>query len=61
MVEALEGKYGGRLLAVSSEKGEIIGRTDLGSPPVFDGMAAVSGRLYVSTLDGRVVSLSGRD
>ena len=32
----------------------------LPSPPVFDGMAAAGGRLYLSAIDGTVVSLGGR-
>jgi len=32
----------------------------LSSPPVFDGMAAAAGRLYVCTMDGAVYCLGDR-
>ena len=59
MAAALQGERGGTLLVVSASSGDIMSRTDLGSPAVFDGMAAVSGHLYVCTTDGRLTCLSG--
>jgi hypothetical protein len=56
---ALEGRKGAILLAVSTEGGEVLSRRDLESPPVFDGMAAAGGKLYVATMDGRVLCLGG--
>jgi hypothetical protein len=32
----------------------------LDAPPVFDGMAAANGRLYVVTTDGKVACFAGR-
>jgi hypothetical protein len=51
---ALDGKSGGSLLAVKTDKGEIAGEVKLESPPVWDGMAIAQGRLYVASVDGKV-------
>jgi hypothetical protein len=51
---ALDGKSGGSLLAVNTEKGSIGGEIKLDSPPVWDGMAIAQGRLYVASVDGKV-------
>ena len=56
--EAIAGKHGGRLWIVSKADGAPIARYRLDSPPVFDGMAAVDGRLVVCTLDGNVLCLA---
>ena len=58
LAEALETSRGGRLLAVSITDGEILAEYALSNPPVFDGMAAAKGRLYLSTKNGRVVCMS---
>jgi len=57
---ALEGRKGGRLLAVSAEGGQPLAEYPLDAPPVFDGMAAAGGRLYLSTGDGKVLCFDGR-
>ena len=49
---------GGLLQVVSAEGGKMRGRTQLPSPPVWDGLAAAAGRLYVSLEDGSVVCLA---
>ena len=61
--DALEGRCGGRLWAVSKSDGQPAARYRLASPPVFDGMAAAGGRLFLATLDGAVLCLGdkGRD
>ena len=56
--EALEAKRGGRLLAVSATDGKTLADYELTSSPVFDGMAAAQGRLYMSTKSGKVVCMS---
>ena len=33
----------------------------LDSPPVFNGMAAANGRLYVAAMDGSVLCLTGKE
>jgi outer membrane protein assembly factor BamB len=57
LAEALESKRGGSLLAVSANDGKTLARCDLQSPPVFDGMAAAEGRLYICCVDGRIVCM----
>ena len=54
---ALEGRSGALLQAVSTEDGEKSNELRLDSPPVFDGMAAAHGRLYVSLTNGSLVCL----
>ena len=57
--EALEGRHGGGLWAVSKADGQPVARYRLKSPPVFDGMAVADDRLFVATLDGSVLCLGG--
>lgn len=52
---ALEGDMGGVLYAISADEGAEIGRYELESSPVFDGMAAGGGGLYMATTDGCVL------
>jgi len=58
---ALEGSEGGLLCALSSGDGKLIAKYDLRSPPVFDGMAAAGGRLYIATVDGRLMCMDGNE
>ena len=55
---ALEGRKDAMLWAVSAAEGKKLAEYRLKSPPVFDGMIAVEGRLCISTCDGRVVCLA---
>jgi outer membrane protein assembly factor BamB len=51
----------GDVRAYKTEDGHALGdAVVLPAAPRFDGMAAVSGRLFVCTVDGRVVCLTGR-
>ncbi len=52
-----EGRAGGELHILDAETGTPVSKVKLDSPPVWDGMAAAAGRLYVSTRDGRVICL----
>ena len=54
---AFEGRMGAKLWAVSVRDGKRLAEYELDSPPVFDGMAAAEGRLFVSTKGGQVVCL----
>jgi outer membrane protein assembly factor BamB len=54
---ALAGKAGAALWAISAEDGRKLGELRLPAPPVFDGMAAAQGRLYVSTVTGTLLCL----
>jgi len=58
--DALAGKQGGLLWAIAKADGKRLAEHKLSSPPVFDGMAAAGGRLYVCTMDGAVYCLGDR-
>ncbi len=47
----------GLLMAVSTSDGSVLGDVPLDSPPVFDGMAAAGGELYLSLENGSVTCL----
>jgi outer membrane protein assembly factor BamB len=53
--EALDGKRGASLWAVSAENGRMGSELKLESPPVWDGMAVAQSRLFVATVDGKVI------
>jgi hypothetical protein len=55
--EALEARGGGSLLAVSASSGKTLADYNLESCPVFDGMAAALGQLYISMHDGSIVCM----
>jgi len=52
---AYEGKRGALLMGVSTTNGETLFRLDLPDPPVWDGMAAAGGRLYLAMSDGKLL------
>jgi hypothetical protein len=54
---ALEGKAPASLLAVSPADGSVLAEMMLPSTPVWDGMAAAAGNLYLSLASGDVVCL----
>ncbi|MHC4389264.1 MAG: hypothetical protein ACYSX1_11755, partial [Planctomycetota bacterium] len=56
---SLDGEKGSLLWSVSTTDGNILSRQKLDSLPVFDGMAAAGGRLYLSTTDGNVICFKG--
>lgn len=56
-LEALQGDRGSALWAVSTETGEEFTECALPSVPIYDGMAAAYGKLYVALADGNVVCL----
>ena len=58
-IAAFEGKKGGVLLAVSKTDGKKLAAWEIPSPPVFDGLAAAGGRLYLATTGGSVLCLAG--
>ena len=55
---SFEGREGGRVVAVSAVDGSQLSETEIESPPVFDGMIAVGGRLFATLRDGSVVCLT---
>jgi len=54
---ALAGKKGAMLWVLSARDGSKQTERPLESPPVFDGMAAAGGRLYITTMDGKMLCL----
>jgi outer membrane protein assembly factor BamB len=53
---ALEGRHGGVLLAIDPATGREISRTEISSPPRFDGMSVAGDTLFLVTRDGRLVA-----
>ena len=51
----------GSLWAVSVADGSVLAKRELVVGPVFDGMAAVDKRLYLTTLSGQVCCFGGDD
>jgi outer membrane protein assembly factor BamB len=49
-----EGRAGGELQILDKETGKPVAKVKLPSPPVWNGMAAANGRLYLCTTDGQV-------
>jgi len=58
---ALEGQNGALLLVLSASDGEKLAEYKLDSPPVFDGMAAANGRLYLATKNGKILCFAGNE
>ncbi len=56
---AIDGRKGGVLWAVATADGKKLAEHPLAHPPVFDGMAAANGRLYIADTGGEVVCLAG--
>jgi outer membrane protein assembly factor BamB len=52
-----EGSEGGLMWVMSTSNGQKLAEYSLDSPPVWDGMAAANGRLYLSLENGRLLSL----
>ena len=60
VLNAWNNHKGGLLWAVDTDDGKRQAAYPLDSPPVFDGLAATGGRLYIATADGHVLCMSGR-
>jgi len=57
---AYRGARGALLQVVAAADGRKLAEYKLKSPPVWDGMAAAAGRLYVATMDGRVLCMGSK-
>ena len=57
---ALEDKMGGLVIACSVADGKKVAELKLESMPVFDGLAAANGRLYMTDRRGRVICIDGK-
>jgi hypothetical protein len=60
-VAALEGRKGGLLRVVSASDGRKLAEYNLGSAPVWDGMAAANGRLSLTIIDGKVLCFAANE
>jgi len=58
---AFEGRKGAVLRGVSAVDGKKLSEYKLDSPPVFDGMIATNGRLFISTRDGWLLYMGKKD
>ncbi len=56
--QALEGKISGLLLSVNCDSGLVEHSIELGTLPAWDGMSGASGKLFLSTTDGRLMCFS---
>jgi outer membrane protein assembly factor BamB len=54
---AFQGKKGARLLIVRAADGTTVAERKLGQPPVFDGMIAARGRVFIANRAGEVLCL----
>ena len=54
-VAALQGKRGALLQVVSAQDGRKLNELELDGCPVFDGLAAAEGKLFITMMDGSVV------
>jgi hypothetical protein len=56
--DALQGKKGARLQVVSASDGKNLAEYSLDSVPVWDGLAATTGKLVLTTTDGQVICMT---
>ncbi len=52
---AFEGRLGSRFCVYSTADGKKLAEAKLDATPIFDGLIAAAGRLYLATTDGRVI------
>jgi len=57
---ALAGRSGALLWAVAAADGTRLAEYRLEAPPAWDGLAAARGRLYLATIDGKVLCMAGQ-
>ncbi|NQT36554.1 MAG: hypothetical protein HQ581_03640, partial [Planctomycetes bacterium] len=50
---------GAVLCAHSADDGRKLAEQKLDAPPVFDGLIAAAGRLYMTTMNGTLICLGG--
>ena len=54
---AIEGRKGAVMRAMSADDGKKLAEYKLDAPPIYDGLIAAGGRLYITTTDGKVVCM----
>ena len=55
---ALKGKTGAIFQTVNAKTGETTAEYRLDSPPVFDGLIVAAGRVFIATMDGRLLAFA---
>ncbi len=55
---AWRGERGGLFHVVDSQTGETLAEYPLDTPPVFDGLIVAGGRVFLATIDGRVLAFA---
>ena len=58
---AWKGESGATLQAVDAATGDTLSEYQLESPPVFDGMIVAGGRVFMATMDGRLLAYGERN
>ncbi len=58
---SFEGRKGAVLRAYAAADGKMLEERKLEAPPVFDGLIAAAGRLYLCTTDGKILCLGGTE
>ncbi len=58
---AYNGKQGALLMGISKSEGKTVFQADLPALPVWDGMAATGGRLYITTVDGYLQCMGSKN
>jgi hypothetical protein len=58
---ALKGAEGAALWAVSTVDGRKLTELKLDAVPVFDGLSAAGGKLYMATIDGKIICLGAAE
>jgi len=57
---SFEGRLGGKLWVVSATNGEKLTEYELDYLPVFDGMIAANGRMYIAAKNGRLICMGNK-
>jgi hypothetical protein len=58
--KTFEGEGGGILYVALTEDGRSLRELKLDAAPVWDGMAAAGGKLYIATADGKLVCMGAK-
>jgi len=57
---SFEGRKGAKVLAINAEDGRTLKQLDVDTPPVFDGLIAAYGKLFMCTTKDEVVCFTGK-
>ena len=57
---AFEGRLGSELWSLSAEDGKIVSKQKLNEMPIFDGMIVAEDRIFVTTVNGKILCFEAR-